>query len=113
MLKKLIPIIFMGLMSSSTAMAGTFDVSKHGPLALLSTSTGVHHGPPRPPGPPPKPHPRPMPPTRAQVIAGAVVTTVIVAAVVAVVMIGPSGHYYHSHGDPGDPELKNKSQKNE
>jgi len=54
-----------------------------------------------------------MPPTRAQVIAGAVERTVIVAAVVAVVMIGPSDHYYHSHGDPGDPELKNKSQKNE
>ncbi len=111
MLKKLIPIIFMGLTSSSTAMAGTFDVSKHGPLASLSAVTGIHHGPPRPP--PPRPQPRPMPPTRAQVIGGVIVTTVIVSAVVAVVMIGPSDHYYHDHGDPGDPELKNKPQKNE
>mgnify|MGYP007063580775 CR=1 FL=1 len=112
MFKKLIPIIFMGLIGSSSASAATFDISKHGPLASLSAVTGIHHGPPRPP-PPPKPHPSPVPPTRAQVIAGAVVTTVIVAAVVAVVMIGPSDHYYHDHGDPGDPELKNKSQKNE
>jgi len=91
MFKRLIPVIFMSLIGSNSAMAATtFDVSKHGPLATLSLATGHNHRPPHRPHPHPKPLPRS--PTRTQVIVGGIVTGVIVVAIVTIMLADNHAH---------------------